>query len=127
MKIKLDENLPEEVADLLIAAGHDVRTVPGEGLGGCADPVIFAAAVGEGRLLITQDLDFSDIRQFKPGTHPGVVLLRLRDPSRRRLIERLRRVLASEPGASRESIEAWSGCFVVISDRKLRVIQPGKP
>ena len=31
----------------------------------------------EGRILITQDLDFSDIRKFQPGTHYGIVVVRL--------------------------------------------------
>ena len=43
--------------------------------------MIFEAAVGEDRLLLTQNLDFSDIRRFKPGTHAGIVIIRLRDPA----------------------------------------------
>ena len=30
MRIKLDENLPAELAGLLAALGHDAETVPGE-------------------------------------------------------------------------------------------------
>lgn len=118
MKIKLDENLPAELAELLRGLGHDVHTVPGERLVGEDDGVIFRAAVAEDRLLMTQDLDFSDIRRFRPGTHPGVVLIRLRDPSRRKLIERLKQTLQVE------NIETWAGCFVVIGDIRLRVIRP---
>ena len=118
MKLKLDEDLPSELADLLSAAGHDVHTVPGESLVGREDGAIFRAPAGEGLLLLTQDLDFSDVRRFTPGTHPGVVIVRLRDPSRRRLIARMRQVLATEP------FESWVGCFVVISDHKLRVRRP---
>jgi predicted nuclease of predicted toxin-antitoxin system len=118
MKIKLDENLPAEFADLLSAQHHDVHTVPGERLAGQQDGAIFQAAGAENRLLITQDMDFSDIRQFKPGTHPGVVLIRLRDPSRRRLIERMRQILQGE------NMETWAGCFVVVGDVRLRVIRP---
>lgn len=118
MKIKLDENLPTEVATLLNARGHDVHTVRDESLVGHDDDTVFQAATTEGRLLITQDLDFSDVRKFKPGNHPGIVLIRLRDPSRRRLIEQMRQVLDTE------SIDSWAGCFVVISDRKLRIRHP---
>jgi predicted nuclease of predicted toxin-antitoxin system len=115
MKIKLDENLPEEVGQLLIAAGHDVHSVPDESLEGENDNTIFRAAVQEDRLLFTQDLDFSDIRQFAPGTHPGIVLIRVREPSRRRLIARIQQLLKEN------SIDEWNGCFVVASDRKLRI------
>lgn len=116
MKLQLDENLPRELAELL--RGHDVHTVPAEALTGRGDPAVFAAAVREGRLLLTQDLDFSDVRQFRPGTHPGIVLVRLRDPSRRRLIDRITQVFAAE------NVERWARCFVVVSDRKLRVRRP---
>jgi predicted nuclease of predicted toxin-antitoxin system len=37
MKIKLDENLPAQLADNLRALGHDVQTVPEEGLAGHMD------------------------------------------------------------------------------------------
>ncbi|MGB7157257.1 MAG: DUF5615 family PIN-like protein [Tepidisphaeraceae bacterium] len=118
MKIKLDENVPEELADLLTSNHHDVHTVRGESLVGHDDRTVFAAAVREQRVLITQDLDFSDLRRFKPGTHPGIVLVRLHDPSRRRLIERFRQVIATE------TIESWIGCFVVVTDKKLRIRRP---
>jgi predicted nuclease of predicted toxin-antitoxin system len=39
-------------------------------------------------MIITQDLDFSDTRKFQPGTHHGIVLIRLQSPSRRNLILR---------------------------------------
>jgi predicted nuclease of predicted toxin-antitoxin system len=118
MKIKLDENLPGELAEALASLRHDVHTVVQESLGGQDDPTIFMAAVREERILFTQDLDFSDLRKFKPGTHAGIVLIRLREPSRRRLTERVRQVVQSV------DINHWSGCFVVISDRKLRVRSP---
>ena len=118
MKIKLDENLPAGLVELLTACQHDVETVPSEALVGRDDATILAAAVGEGRLLMTQDLDFSDIRRFMPGTHPGLVLIRLRDPSRRRLAERLRQLLQTE------SVETRRACFVVIGDKKLRIRRP---
>lgn len=118
MKFKLDENLPAELAALLTVQGHDVHTVPEESLVGRPDGELFRAATDEQRILLTQDLDFSDVRKFRPGTHAGVVLIRLRDPSRRRIIERFRRILESEV------VDTWGGCFVVLSDRKLRVRRP---
>ncbi|HEY1628461.1 MAG TPA: DUF5615 family PIN-like protein [Tepidisphaeraceae bacterium] len=68
MKIKLDENMPASLVETLSAFGHDVDTAQDEGLAGKDDNSIFAAAQAASRLLITQDLDFSDIRRFAPGT-----------------------------------------------------------
>lgn len=118
MKLKLDENLPAEAPELLAAKGHGVHTVREESLTGATDSAVFAAATRESRMLVTQDLDFSDVRKYQPGSHPGIVLLRLREPSRRRIVERLRQVLEVQ------SIDDWAGSFVVVSDRKLRVKRP---
>jgi predicted nuclease of predicted toxin-antitoxin system len=77
MRFKLDENLPEAVATELIALGHDAGTCAQEGIGGTGDVSIAAHCRSEQRVLITYDLDFSDVRTYAPGTHPGIVILRL--------------------------------------------------
>jgi predicted nuclease of predicted toxin-antitoxin system len=56
MKIKLDENLPARLAVALSRMGHEVDTVPQEGLGGRDDPSVWRAAQAAGRFLITQDM-----------------------------------------------------------------------
>lgn len=118
MKIKLDENMPAMLAENLLAFGHDVQTVPQEGLSGFADPEVWAAAQREERFLITQDLDFSNIRQFAPGTHHGILLVRLRVPGRLALAQAVTRLFAVE------HVETWRGCFVVLTERKLRIHWP---
>lgn len=118
MKIKLDENIPARVAEVLISLGHDADTVPQEGLSGSDDSTVWQAAQREGRFLITQDLDFSDIRQFRPGTHSGLLVVRLVNPARRHLIGHIRDLFETEPVAD------WQGCFVVATERKIRVQRP---
>jgi|SRR5579871_5788709 len=118
MKIKLDENLPLQLKDLLENLGHDVHTVQGEELAGASDDVLWRAVCHESRLLVTQDLDFSDSRKFAPGSHSGIVLVRMHSPSRRNLIRRIVE-LFSEPDA-----EDWKRCFVVASEHKVRVLRP---
>ena len=81
MKIKLDENLPARLVPLLKKLGHQVDTVADEGLAGKPDINVWHKVTQEQRFLITQDLDFSDMRQFQPGSHPGILLVRLREPS----------------------------------------------
>jgi len=118
VKIKLDENVPARLARDLGELGHDVETVVGEGLAGCDDGQIWKAVQRELRFLITQDLDFSDIRRFAPGSHAGLLLVRLREPGRSALAEAVRQVFSSQPTAD------WTGCFVVITEKKLRVLKP---
>ncbi len=79
MKFKLDENLPTALAELLRAGGHDAMTVADEALGGSNDPTILQAATSEGRVLLTFDLDFADIRRYPIGSHAGIVVFRLHD------------------------------------------------
>lgn len=81
MKVKLDENLPARLVRLLAELGHDADTVPQEGLAGRPDADIWVAAQTAARFLITQDLDFSDIRRFAPGTHQGLLLVRQQEKS----------------------------------------------
>jgi len=118
MNIKLDENLPASLSSVLGSRGHEVQTVPQEKLAGANDITVWEAAQREGRFFITQDLDFSDVRRFIPGTHHGLLLLRLRIPSRRALVERVRRIFEDE------DVESWAGCFVVASDHKIRTRRP---
>ena len=40
MRIKLDENLPAGLVPLLTVLGHEVDTVPAEGIGGEDDDVV---------------------------------------------------------------------------------------
>ena len=74
MKVKRDEDLPLKIAVELRARTHEVQAVGEELLTGRVDADIWQAAQREGRVLITQDLDFSDTRKFVPGTHHGIVL-----------------------------------------------------
>jgi len=79
MRIKLDENMPAAMTELLRQAGHDALSVADEGLGGTADPTVLQAASAEDRVLITFDLDFADVRSYPVGSHAGIVVFRLHD------------------------------------------------
>jgi predicted nuclease of predicted toxin-antitoxin system len=78
MRFKVDENLPIEVAGLFQKAGHDASTVHEEGLGGAEDQRVAQQCRLEGRVLVTLDVGFADIRAYRPGDHPGIIILRLR-------------------------------------------------
>jgi predicted nuclease of predicted toxin-antitoxin system len=120
MNLKLDENLPNRLAVELRNLGHDVHTLKQEQLVGRSDTEVWTATQEESRFLIPQDLDFSDLRSFAPGTHRGILLLRLRSPGRLALIQRITSLFRSE------SVEEWADCFVVATERKIRVMRPDK-
>ena len=118
MKIKLDENLPRSAATALRRLGHDVDTVLDERLGGSADPIVFSAAQSEGRFLVTQDLDFSNVNQFRPGSHFGVMLVRLPESEQTRIAAYLHTWFLEN------ELCAWERCFVVATRSKIRVLRP---
>jgi predicted nuclease of predicted toxin-antitoxin system len=114
-QVKADECLPVECADLLAGKGHNVETVLQEGLQGAADLEVWLAAQSERRFLVTSDLDFSDLRRYAPGTHYGVLLLRLHKEGKTRLIDYLEWLL------TQYDISQWEGCLVVATDHKVRI------
>lgn len=121
MKIKLDENLPERLVAALTALGHNVDTVRAERLDGQADSAVWSATQAARRFFVTQDLDFSDMRRYTPGTHAGLLLVRLTRPGREELLQRVVGVFQTE------NVEEWTGCLVVVTDRKVRVRRPAPP
>jgi hypothetical protein len=85
---------------------------------GRPDREVWQAAKAADRFLITQDLDFSDLRQYTPGTHAGLLLVRLARPGRKALIDRVKSLFATQP------VDQWKGCLVVMTDNKVRVKHP---
>lgn len=118
MKIKIDENLPYRVAVMLNGIGHDAHTLHEELLAGSDDRQIWNVVQKESRFFITQDLGFSDLRRFAPGSHHGILLVRLRSPSSRYMVERIRQLFQNE------NIAGWYGCLIVATERKIRVQKP---
>ncbi|MBS0156752.1 MAG: DUF5615 family PIN-like protein [Nitrospira sp.] len=104
IRFKLDENLPRNAEALLQQAGHDVHTVLAEQLGGNPDPRVFSVSQAEERILVTFDLDFSDIRVYPPASHHGIWVLRPQTQSIENTLVLLRsalRILESEPAERR--------------------------
>lgn len=115
MRIKLDENLPLRLVEALSRLGHDIVSVPEEGLSGKDDHQVWSAAKTENRFLITQDLGVADIRRVQSEAPAGVLLIRLREPGRDALFHRVFSLFQPE------KVETWSGCLVVATERKLRI------
>ena len=115
LRFKLDENLPTRVEPALRAQGHDVETAVSEDLSGAVDPRLLAACIAEDRILVTLDLDFADIREYPPGSHRGVWVLR---PAQQTFDAVLNLVLAGVrlAGVERTADQLW-----VIDERRVRI------
>lgn len=118
MRIKLDENLPRSAVTPLIDAGHDVDTTHTERLDGAEDPDVLAAATADDRLVLTLDRGFGDIRAHPPGTHVGILVVRLDNQSADEVERTLERIVASL------DLEDLAGSVAVWRDGSLRVRRP---
>jgi predicted nuclease of predicted toxin-antitoxin system len=78
LNFKIDENLPAECGVLLRREGFGADTVAEESLAGADDAVIAERVQAEGRVLITLDLGFANIRAYPPSGHSGIIVLRLK-------------------------------------------------
>ena len=87
LRVKVDEDLSEEVAAVFAAAGYVSDTVRTQAWGGLLDDELWVRVQAEGRWLITADKQFGDVRKYRPGRHTGVVLIRADNESRRRYLE----------------------------------------
>lgn len=118
MRLKLDENITVAARDPLVALGHDVDTVPDEDLTGASDPDVLAAAVTDERALVTCDLGFGDPRTYPPGSHRGVILLRLRDQQPDNVVSVLQGL------AKNHDLNKLAGSVVVVTEGLVRIRWP---
>jgi len=118
MRIKLDENLPAELAEDLRALGHDTDSVASEGLVDKPDTVIAYFARQSDRVLVTLDKGLGDIRRFPPKHYRGIVLFRLgnkgRTATRRIVLTALARI---------EKERRLSGRLLIVSESSIRFRQ----
>ena len=113
MKFKLDENFGPTAHQVFQRRGLDCQTVHDEGLAGADDPAVLAAAVAEGRVLVTMDHDFGNVLVYPPESSCGVAIVNL--PGR----------------ASRGLLAAVLESFLVACEQqqlrgKLWIVEPGR-
>ena len=118
MKLKLDENLSRHLKAALEKYHHDVITAAEEGLLSKPDTLVAKAAAEEGRILLTLDVEFADLRKYPPGSHPGIVLFRPKSfgpLSVNRFIEDFFQT---------PDLQDLGGCVIVVDPQKVRIRKP---
>lgn len=115
VRLKVDENLPSEIADLLNRDGHDAMTVVDQGWRGLSDGDLWRRIQAEGRWIVTADKDFGDLRRYPPGSHAGVILLRSTREGLDAYLQLAGTALASL------KLDAIAGAVVVVTDRGVRI------
>lgn len=92
MRFKIDENMPVDAAKLIQQYNYDVHTVFDENMSGAGDKDVFKACIDEKRILITLDLDFSDIWTYPPKETSGIIVIRTKKQDMHTLIAILTRL-----------------------------------
>lgn len=114
LTILADENIPSMTIETLRTLGHDVLDIRGTPLEGSADSKLWDLGRAQERLLITTDKGFARRRHE---AHHGILIVRLRQPNRQRIHDRVLQTLARFPPGN------WAGRLVVVRDTVLTVWQ----
>ena len=110
MKVVVDENIPTMTVSELRRRGHDALDFRGTQKEGSPDFEVWNLAQKEGRLLITTDKGFAQLRQSE---HAGVLIIRLRQPNRHRIHQRVIQAIDHFPETD------WTGKTVIMRDKTM--------
>lgn len=114
-RFKIDENLPVDIADLLRTSGYDAETVWSQGMQGASDALLVEQCKLENRVIVTVDMGFADIRNYKPKDYPGIIILRVRDQNRQSVVACFKKVLPALAGVP------LTGLLWVVDERRIRL------
>lgn len=115
MNIFADECVYKVTVALLRSWGHDVLTAQDVELAGRPDEEILAYAIRHERVLITIDMDFSNIRHYPPKSHKGIIVAKIR-PRNADAVHRVLKHLLSNIEPDR-----LSKSLVIVDQNKYRI------
>lgn len=115
MRFLVDMCVDSRVAEWLRTQGHDAVHLRDQDLQRLANGEIFGKALAEDRMVVTFDLDFSEIAALSRDERTSVIVLRLRNARYEHLVDRLAAVLA-EPAAVSER-----GVIISVEETRFRV------
>ncbi len=115
MLFKTDENMPKSVAELLTQAGHPTMRVDEQAMTGFVDKAVIAVCTIEQRVLLTLDTDFLDNRRFPPERFAGIIVLRPKRQSIRKIVEMIRQIIPLLES------EVLRGKLWIIDDGRMRI------
>jgi predicted nuclease of predicted toxin-antitoxin system len=118
MRFKVDQNLHEEIAEALRAAGHDALTAHDQGLDGKDDEIIAEICRDEARAIVSIDLDFANEVEYPPQDYHGLIVFRMTKQSRLRALKALGQVLELL------KTESPKGSLWIVEETRIRVRRP---
>jgi predicted nuclease of predicted toxin-antitoxin system len=120
MRLKLDENLGVRTRQLFRDAGHEVKTVLEQGLGGTSDQHLYEVCRDEKMGLVTLDLDFADVLRFPPDTSAGIAVIRVPQNPSLSVLQRLAAQLVQAINSQSLEGQLW-----IVEVGRIRMYQSG--
>lgn len=115
----VDEDMPRSTARALSEAGYIASDVRDVGLRGQGDADVFADAQVHSLVLITADKGFSNVLAYAPGTHAGLVIVRVpNELPALQVNQELLRALSDLQG------ETLKGLLVIVEVGRTRIRRP---
>ena len=118
MKFLVDADLPRSVAKILISLGHDAIDIRDIKPLATTDTVIYRSIKEQNRILVTRDLDFSNILLYPPPADAGIIVLRVHLLSVNEIIDIVKDLIKRIP--EKELI----GSLIVARKRRYRLRRP---
>ena len=107
--------LARSTARWLRGQGHEAKHLRDEGLQRISDEEIFAKATHEQSIILTFDLDFSDIVAAAGQTLPSVIIFRLQDQTPENVNRRLHVILQET------ALDLEQGAIISVDETRYRV------
>jgi predicted nuclease of predicted toxin-antitoxin system len=121
----VDESMPRSTALVLRQAGYpteDARDVGLRGHNGHNDEDVYRYAQAQRLTIITADKDFANALRFPPGTHQGIIVVRIPDEQpTQAVLDELRRTLTELEGGE------LAGLLVIVERGRTRIRRPPGP
>ena len=115
MRFLADMGISQEVVTWLRKQGHEATHLRDEGLQRLENGAIFIKAIHETRIILTWDLDFTEIVALSGRTQVSAVVFRLMNTRSVHVIERLKQVLLE----SAQDLE--EGAIISVEEGRHRV------
>ncbi|NBC17479.1 MAG: hypothetical protein GVY18_09230 [Bacteroidetes bacterium] len=115
MRFLADMGIAQTTVEFLRSLGHDALHLRKQDLHRLPDPAILEKTRREGRILLTHDLDFSDLMAASGAFLPSVIVFRLRDMRPANVNRHLEAVLHEHAEALRD------GAIISVTEGRSRV------
>ena len=117
MNFLADMGISPSIINQLVTDGHNAIHIASEGMARASDHLILEKARKENRILLTHDLDFTDIMAASKDSLPSIILFRLNNMRPENVYYFLSKIIISHEELLKQ------GIIVSVNEARIRVRQ----